>query len=144
MNYEQCFNFNMKVLSKSMLCTLFAAFSCLYAEAQTSGTKSTKAKTTTKTTAKPAPKPTVEGKAVTIPIKSNAEANVSIFAGKREDLKKPSLKILGGLSKNTLYIKENDVVCIISAEGKAVSCVDIKPGTTSLEVNSSGNVITKK
>jgi hypothetical protein len=129
--------------SKYIAFVLLFAMAFSGANAQTSNTKSTKSKTA----AKPAPKPaapTVEGKAVSIPIKSNAEANVSIFAGKREDLKKPQLKTLGGLSKNTLYIKENDVVCIISAAGKPISCVDIKPGTTSLEVNSSGNVITKK
>jgi hypothetical protein len=101
-------------------------------------TTTTKSKTSTKKAA-----PTVEGKAVTIPIKNLAEADISIFAGKKEDLKTGQLKNFGGLSKNTLYVKVNDVVCIIK-DKKPVSCADIKTGTTALEVNSSGNVITKK
>ena len=87
--------------------------------------------------------PAKEGKEINVSLKNNAEADVSIFAGKKEDLKKPAVKTFGGLSKNTLYIRENDVVCIMK-DKKPVSCVDAKPGTTSVEVNSSGNVITKK
>ncbi len=108
-----------------------------------SKTGSTGSKTTK---AKPAPKkaaPTVEGKAIKVTLKSLAEADISIFAGKKEDLKTGQLKNFGGLSTNTLYIKENDVVCIMK-DKKPVSCADVKPGTTALEVNSSGNVITKK
>ena len=105
--------------------------------AQSTASKKSKPKTSV------APKATVEGKAVTLSLKNNCEANVSVFAGKREDLKNPQLKNYGGLSKNTVFIKENDVVCIIKG-GKPLSCADIKPGTASLAINSSGTVISKK
>jgi hypothetical protein len=114
---------------------LLAAYAGLFAQGAP-------AKPAKSSTAKKAP-PTVEGKAITVTLKNLAEADISIFAGKREDLKTGQLKNFGGLSKNTLYIKENDVVCIMK-DKKPVSCADVKPGTTALEVNSSANVITRK
>ena len=125
------------MITRYFVCCFCVLIYSLTLNAQTTAAKKGKPKTSTTA------KATVEGKPVTLSLKNNSEANVSIFAGKREDLKKPQLKNYGGLSKNTIYIKENDVVCIISA-GKPLSCVDIKPGTTALEINSSGTVISKK
>lgn len=69
-----------------------------------------------------------------------------IFAGAKTELKNPKTneKTLGGLSKNTLYVKTTNVVCIINSQGKPTSCADIKDGMTTAEINSAGTVITAK
>ena len=127
----------MTMLTRYFICCFCATFFFISLNAQSATSKKSKPKTSV------APKTTVEGRAVTLPLKNNCEANVSVFAGKREDLKNPQLKNYGGLSKNTVFIKENDVVCIMKSS-KPLSCVDIKPGITALEINSSGTVISKK
>jgi len=52
---------------------------------------------------------------------------VSVFAGSKENLKKPTVKIVGGLSKNTLYLKQYDVVCIMSNDKKPIACTELSP-----------------
>lgn len=88
-----------------------------------------------------APTPKVE---VTITLKNLAETNVAVFAGSKEGIRNPDLRTLGGRSNNVVYLKTGDVVCIMTAEKKALSCADIKPATTIVEINASGTVITAR
>ncbi len=84
------------------------------------------------------------GKEVTVTVKNLAEKNIALFAGNREGLKDPSIKELGGHSTNTLYLRVNDVACIMDDKKKPKSCAEIKATTTMLEVNSSGTVVLAK
>jgi hypothetical protein len=86
------------------------------------------------------------GNSVAIELKNLCEKSVTIFAGRRADLKAPKAKqkVYGGLSTNTLYVSVNEVVCIINAQEKPTSCVDVKAGKAQMEVNTAGTVITTK
>ncbi len=84
-------------------------------------------------------------KEVTITLKNSCERTVGIFAGPKEDLHHPKLKEVGGLSTNTLYLKTNQVVCVMSADGKkAMACTNLKPITTYVEIAGSGTEISAK
>jgi hypothetical protein len=111
--------------------------------AQTNVKKSNTTQTTEqKTTAKkPAP---VYGKEIQVTLKNLAEGTVSVFAGPKEDLKnKTKRKTVGGLGTNTLYVRINEVVCIMNGQ-KTVSCTAVKATTKLLEINSSALAITEK
>lgn len=86
------------------------------------------------------------GNSVAIELKNLSEKSVSIFVGRRDELKnpEPKQKAYGGLSTNTIYASINEVVCIIGDQGKPTSCTNVKTGITEMEVNSAGNVITGK
>jgi len=105
-------------------------------------TTTIKPKSTTSTTKKASP--TVPGKEVTVTLKNLSEGTIAIFAGPKEELKNTlNKKTVGGLSKNTLYVRVNEVVCILDGE-KTVSCAVVKESTTLLAINSSGKGITAK
>ncbi|MDB5283974.1 MAG: hypothetical protein JWO06_3049 [Bacteroidota bacterium] len=115
------------------------------ANAQTGTTKSTsKTSTTKKKTPAKKPAPPLSRKDISISLINSDEHSVSVFAGPKEDLKTAKLKVAGGLSTNTLYVKENDVVCIMDESRKPVACANVLPGTKSVQINSSGNAITRK
>lgn len=118
------------------ICTLLLS---LATQAQTS-----KSKTSTKssTTKKAAPAPVK--KDVTITLKSMCEKNIMVYAGDKAGIRDLNPKPIGGLSKNTLYLKTYDVVCILKEGNKVAACAEIKPGNTYVEINSSGTVITVK
>ena len=88
--------------------------------------------------------PAVVNKEVQIVLKNAAEKSVAVFAGPKEEIKDPKLKVVGGLSKNTLYLKENDAVCLMTVDKRPLACTMIKPGITSVEVNVSANGISSK
>lgn len=91
------------------------------------------------------PTPTiVYGKELTVTIKNTSELPVYIFAGPREEVRNPKVQELGGISLNKLYLRENEVICLVSKEGKPSACTVIKPGTATAEVNSSGTNISSK
>lgn len=94
-------------------------------------------------TEKPAA-PAVAAKEVQITLRNAAEKSVAIFAGPKEEIKDPKVTVVGGLSKNTLYLKENDAVCLMTVDKRPVACTIIKPGITSVEVNLSANGISSK
>lgn len=125
---------------------LLLAFSlCINASAQTqtngTSTSASHSKPKKKTTAKTA----APARDITVTIKSLCERPVPIYAGPRVGLKKPKIQTLGGMSTNTLHVKSNDVVCIMSSDGKkTMACVNLKTTTTALEVNSSGSDIKGK
>jgi hypothetical protein len=122
------------------------------APAQTSSTSTntstTKSNATTTASKKKKPvkkAPAGPSKPVTITLKNMAEKQMPIYAGSKEGLKNIKVKMVGGLSTNTLYVKTNDVVCILSSDGKkTMDCKDVKPSTTVMEINSSGREISSK
>lgn len=88
--------------------------------------------------------PKNQGKEVTVTLKNTAEKPMAVFAGPKEEIRTPKITPVGGLSTNKLYIHENDVVCIMTPENTPKACAIIKPGVTSVEVNSSGTTISAK
>ena len=133
----------MKTWAKFIVVAFSVCFFVSNAYPQTTTTpKKTTAKTK-KTTAKKTAPP-LSRKDITITLINSDEHSVSIFAGAKADLKTPKLKIAGGLSTNTLYVKENDVVCIMDDSHKPTGCIDVPPGTKSVQINSSGNGLTRK
>ena len=119
-----------------LVCLLPAAIN-----AQTHTGASTKQNTPAKKQAAP-----VSNKQITITLKNLAEKSVVVFAGPKVEIKnpKPRLKTLGGLSKNTVYVKVSDVVCLMNVQDKPTACTDIKLTTTLVEINASANGITAK
>ncbi len=93
------------------------------------------------TTAKP-DAPVQANKEVTITIKNTCEKGVAVFAGPKEEIREPKLNTYGGLSTNKVYIKENDVVCLMTNEKKPIACTIVKPGMTTVEVNTSATGVT--
>lgn len=80
---------------------------------------------------------------ITITLQNDHEGSVMVFAGHKEDLKNPKPNAMGGLSKNKLYLKTNDVVCIV-VNGKPTACAEVKPTTVTLKINSSATQISEK
>jgi len=91
-----------------------------------------------------APAVTSAQKPMPITLKNAAEKSVAIFAGPKEEIKEPKITVVGGLSKNTLYLKENEAVCLMTPDKRPIACTIIKPGVTSVEVNVSANGISCK
>lgn len=91
-----------------------------------------------------APATNTAGKEMTIVLRNSAEKSVAVFAGPKDQLKEPKITVVGGLSKNNLYLKENDAVCLMTVDKRPVACTIIKPGITTVEVNTSANGITSK
>lgn len=81
---------------------------------------------------------------ITIMLKNEAEKSVPVFAGPKEEIRDPKIKVVGGLSKNTLYLKANDAVCLMTDDKRPVACTIIKPGVTVVEINVSANGISSK
>jgi len=79
-----------------------------------------------------------------ITLKNSSEKKIVIFAGAKEDIRNPRIQEYGGMSTNKLYLKENEVVCLMTAEKKPMSCTIVKPGVATVEVNSSASVIVSK
>jgi len=77
-------------------------------------------------------------------VKNTCEKSIAIFAGPKEGIRDPKMNSYGGLSTNKVYVMPNDVVCLMNDEKKPMACTIIKPETSSVEVNSSGNGITAK
>jgi hypothetical protein len=77
-------------------------------------------------------------------VKNTCEKSIAIFAGPKEGIRDPKMNSYGGLSTNKVYVMPNDVVCLMNDEKKPVACTIVKPETSSVEVNSSGNGITAK
>ena len=76
--------------------------------------------------------------------KNAAEKSVPVFAGPKEEIKDPKITVVGGLSLNKLYLKENDAVCLMTIDKRPIACTVIKPGMTFVEVNTSANSISSK
>jgi len=80
----------------------------------------------------------------TITLKNTSEKAAYIFAGHKEGIRDPKVRPVGGMSKNTLYMYDNDVVCLMTVEMRAIACTVIKETTTTVEINVSANGISSK
>lgn len=79
-----------------------------------------------------------------VTLKNSGGTNIYVFAGPKDGIRNPRVQTYGGFSKNTLYLQANDVVCLMTAEVKPMACTVVKPGTSTVEVNPSGNGISSK
>jgi hypothetical protein len=132
----------MKTLMKPAICILLTVLAFHNIQAQEVAALSNGGYPTAKAiTEKPTAPASTE---VTLVLKNTAEKPVIIFAGQKEDIRSPKVQTYGGLSKNTLYLQSNDIVCLMTSEPKIMACTTIKAGATSIEVNSSGNLISCK
>lgn len=129
----------LKAMSCVMMLTLFATVASAQNEVAVNVHKAT-AIVETPT----APAANTASKEVTIVLRNGAEKSVAVFAGPKDQLKEPKITVVGGLSKNNLYLKENDAVCLMTVDKRPVACTIIKPGVTTVEVNASANGITSK
>lgn len=125
---------------------LLFVFVALSIATENSFGQTTKAKTKTsskKTTSTKAKTVTAPARDITITLQNDHEGSVMVFAGHKEDLKNPRLTAMGGLTKNKLYLKTNDVVCIV-VNGKPTACAEVKPTTVTLKINASATQISQK
>lgn len=125
---------------------LLLAFSavCISISAQNAVASNTNTVPVLKTENVPAPVPAL-GKEVVITFRNTAEKPVAIFAGPKEGIREPKINTYGGLSNfNKLYLRENEVVCLMNVQKLPVACTVIKPGVTAVEVNTSANGIVAK
>jgi hypothetical protein len=81
---------------------------------------------------------------VVVTLKNTSELPVPVFAGPKEEIRNPKIRAVGGLSKNTLYLEVNDVVCLMTREMKPVACTHISAGVSTVEINSSATTISSK
>ena len=134
----------MKNIIKTIVSTtlLFTTASSVSAQNAEASLNSEMPKVTAKVEAPP---PSIVGKEVVIAFINTAEKPVAIFAGPKENIRKPRIETYGGLSKNQkFYMRENEVVCLMSADNTPKACTIIKPGVTTVEVNSSATLISSK
>ena len=124
----------MKTVLKFSVCLMLSTVGSLTIKAQAIASLSS---------AVPISKPAANTE-MTITLKNSAERPVIIFAGPREGIRDPKVQTYGGLSKNTLYLQTNDVVCLMDNEPKAVACTVVKAGVSSVEINSSATTIASK
>jgi len=85
----------------------------------------------------------VQAKEVTLTLKNDCTHNLTLFAGSKKEVFDGKSQAIGGLSTNTLYIKEGDVVCIMTNPKTIQACAVAKPGVTKVEINPSGNGFVK-
>ena len=95
-----------------------------------------------KKTEETAPVP-VKAKEITINLKNTSERKVSVYAGTRKEVFSGKGIALGGLSNNTLYLMEGDVICIMDDPKTIRACSILKDGVSKVEINSSGNGFNK-
>lgn len=133
----------MKSLFKTSLCAFLLILAAGVSSAQTTGSVVVPQPATAVVNA-PVQPANANAKPVTISLRNNAEKSVAVFAGPKEELKEPRITVAGGLSNNTLYLKEGDAVCLMTIDKRPVACTIVKPGVTSVEVNVSANAISSK
>jgi hypothetical protein len=81
----------------------------------------------------------VQAKEITLTLKNDCTNHITVFAGSKKEVFDGKSQTLGGLSTNTVYLKEGDVVCIMINPKTIQACAIAKPGTTKVEINASGN-----
>ena len=133
----------MKLFMKLSLCAAVTLFSFYSADAQEVASLTVSNYPTARAINENPTAPATKQE-MTITLKNSAEKPVIIFAGPKEDIRNPKVQTFGGLSKNTLYVQPNDVVCLMTHETKPMSCASVKEGVTILEINTSGTSIVTK
>ena len=86
------------------------------------------------------------GASVVLNLKNLSDNKVTVFAGPKEELTSPKTrqKAYEGQSTNTVYASVNEVVCILGADDKPVSCIDVMPNAEELEIDNKGTTISVK
>ena len=81
----------------------------------------------------------IQGKEITVTLRNDCERHVTVFAGSKKEVFDGKGQSLGGLSNNTLYVREGDVVCIMKDTKNIQACSILKQGVSKVEINPSGN-----
>jgi hypothetical protein len=81
----------------------------------------------------------IQAKEITLILKNDCTSHITVFAGSKKEVFDGKSQPIGGLSTNTLYIKEGDVVCIMNDPKTIQACAIARPGVTKVEINKSGN-----
>ena len=85
----------------------------------------------------------VQGKEIVLTLKNDCTRHITVFAGSKKMVFDGKSEAIGGMSTNTLYLMENDVVCIMNDPKTIQACAIAKPGVTKVEINQSGNGFVK-
>lgn len=133
----------MKYINFLLLCGCLLVASVCFAQNTEVASNTTYTKATAAPEMPSAPA-TLVGKDVVITLKNSSERPIAIFAGPKENIREPKIFTYGGLSSNKLYLHENEVVCLMTVDKRPTSCTVLKPGITSVEVNTSGNSVAGK
>ncbi|MFN8278127.1 MAG: hypothetical protein U0T84_11645 [Chitinophagales bacterium] len=78
-------------------------------------------------------------KEVVVQLRNNCEHTIAVYSGDKKEVFSGKGKLLGGLSNNQLFLLEGDVVCIMKDQKNIQACSIIKPETTQVAINQSGN-----
>lgn len=89
------------------------------------------------------PPPAIQGKEIKVELKNDCGKHISIFAGSKKEVYDGKSQTVGGMSNNTLYVHEGDVVCIMNDPKTIQACSILKPGVTKVEINPGGNGFVK-
>lgn len=85
-----------------------------------------------------------EAAEITLPVKNTSGKTIGIYAGPKEGIRDPQVQSFGGLSTNKVYVKLNDVVCLMNPDKTPKACMMVKPGVSMAEVNEAANSIVAK
>jgi len=86
---------------------------------------------------------TIQAKDITLTLKNDCTNHISVFAGPKKEVFDGKSLPVGGMSTNTLYVKEGDIVCIMTGPKTIQACAVAKEGTSKIEINKSGNGFVK-
>ena len=146
----KCGNFVDKILSqmknliKFTACILLTGFGFVHVHGQELASLSTGGYPEAKAANDKPAAPAAAGTVINITLKNSSERPMVVFAGAKEEIRNPKVQTYGGMSKNMLYLQPTDVVCLMTTDYKPTACTNIKPGATTIEINTSGNAITSK
>jgi hypothetical protein len=85
----------------------------------------------------------VEPKEITLTLKNDCTNHINVFEGSKKEVFGGKSEMLGGMSTNTIYLKEGDVVCIMNDPKTIQACAVAKAGMSKIEINKSGNGFVK-
>jgi hypothetical protein len=85
----------------------------------------------------------IQGKEIVLTLQNDCTRHITVFAGSKKMVFDGKSEGIGGKSTNTLYLRENDVVCIMNDPKNIQACAIAKPGVTKVEINPSGNGFVK-
>ena len=86
---------------------------------------------------------TTDAKEITLALVNDCGKHVTIFAGSKKEVYDGKSQSIGGLSNNTLYVKEGDIVCIMEDPKNIKACFIVKTGVSKMEINTAGNGFVK-
>lgn len=85
----------------------------------------------------------VAKKESTILLRNSAERPIAVYWGSKKEVFSGKSQSVGGLSKNTLYLFEGDIVCIMKEPKVIHACSVIKEGMDKVEINTAGTGFVK-